>query len=40
MKNLAMTITPVRRLTRRERKAARDAASRYERFLEAEISLP
>jgi Winged helix DNA-binding domain len=39
MKNFAMTITPVRRLTGRERKAARHAASRYARFLEAEISV-
>jgi Winged helix DNA-binding domain len=39
MKNLVMTITPVRRLTGRERKAARDAASRYEQFLQAAISV-
>jgi DNA glycosylase AlkZ-like len=39
IKDLVMTITPLRTLTARERKAARDAASRYERFLEAEISV-
>jgi hypothetical protein len=37
MKNLEMTITPLRTLTAPERKAARDAASRYERFLDVRL---
>jgi hypothetical protein len=34
---LAMTITPVRPLSAREQRAAREAAARYERFLGAEV---
>jgi hypothetical protein len=34
---LAMTITPVRPLNAREQRATREAASRYERFLGAEV---
>ena len=34
---LAMTITPVRPLSAREQRAAREAASRYERFLGVEV---
>ena len=36
IKDLVMTITPLRKLTARERKATRDAASHYEQFLQLE----
>jgi hypothetical protein len=35
---LAMTISPGRTLTRQERRAMREAVSRYERFLETDVS--
>ena len=37
VRNLEMTITPIRALTARERKATRDAAARYERFLDVRL---